>query len=149
MCDEEESIISLGPTAYLQDDKPVIVNLAESQAGKPYKWNTNGPDTYDCSGFIVWLYRRLGYLTEKEDLNTIGLALMHMQVDSPSPGDLCFYGQGHVMLYLGNGKCIGARGGGSSTTTVEAAEAINAKVSVRKVKYRKDFIGYGRRIDTP
>lgn len=29
-----------------------------TQVGKPYEWAGNGPDTYDCSGLIVWAYQQ-------------------------------------------------------------------------------------------
>lgn len=33
---------------------------AQSQEGKPYKWATAGPDTYDCSGLVYWAYGKVG-----------------------------------------------------------------------------------------
>ncbi len=35
--------------------------LAVRQAlGKPYRWGAAGPEAFDCSGLMVWLYGRLG-----------------------------------------------------------------------------------------
>ena len=28
--------------------------------GKPYVWGASGPDAFDCSGLVLWLYGRIG-----------------------------------------------------------------------------------------
>ncbi len=37
-----------------------VVNFAMNQVGKPYKFFTAGPDTYDCSGLALAAYRQVG-----------------------------------------------------------------------------------------
>jgi hypothetical protein len=34
------------------------LNEALSCESKPYTWGGNGPDTFDCSGLIIWSYQR-------------------------------------------------------------------------------------------
>lgn len=81
-----------------------------------YVWAADGPNSFDCSGFTMWLYGR------------VGKNLPHFsgsQMDSGKPvrhrknfqkGDLLFYGPGggsHVAMYIGHGKMIHASNPGS------------------------------------
>ena len=34
------------------------LDIALEQKGTPYLWGGNGPDSFDCSGFIVYTYRK-------------------------------------------------------------------------------------------
>lgn len=81
-----------------------------------------GTQVFDCSGFVVAAYRKLGV-----DLLAKGLAssgtihanargfLQNIDVSELRPGDLVTYkpknGVGHVVIYLGNGKMVQASGG--------------------------------------
>lgn len=39
-----------------------IAEAAQRYIGRPYKWATEGPDTFDCSGLVTWvLHHDLGY----------------------------------------------------------------------------------------
>lgn len=77
-----------------------------------YVWAADGPMTFDCSGYTMWLYSR------------VGKTLPHFsgaQMDRGEPirkkknlkkGDLLFFGPGggsHVSMYIGHGKMIHAR----------------------------------------
>lgn len=37
------------------------VAVARSQIGKPYRWATAGPDTFDCSGLVYYALKQSGY----------------------------------------------------------------------------------------
>jgi cell wall-associated NlpC family hydrolase len=107
--------------------------------GKPHKSVNGSNKTYsfpkgtrvfDCSGFVVAAYRKLGV-----DLAARGLAstatfhadtkfLKPVTKQSLQPGDLIMYrphnGIGHVVIYLGNGQAIESRGGvGVVTSNVD------------------------------
>ena len=78
---------------------------ARSQHGKPYVYGTDGPNSYDCSGLVMWAYhhagragRRLGRDTF-DMLAQVGTVLR--LVKHPKRGDLAFFGTGHVELWLG------------------------------------------------
>jgi cell wall-associated NlpC family hydrolase len=36
------------------------VELARSRIGAPYVWGAEGPDAFDCSGLVLWVYEGLG-----------------------------------------------------------------------------------------
>lgn len=92
------------------------VRFALAQLGKPYKWATEGPDTYDCSGLTWASYRSVGV-----DLPRIANTQEHATTPVPDvskllPGDLLFFATDrsdwhtihHVAIYLGDGKMIHA-----------------------------------------
>ena len=36
------------------------LKFALSQIGKPYVWGAAGPNSFDCSGLVMWAYARVG-----------------------------------------------------------------------------------------
>lgn len=127
-----------------------IVAKLEEQLGTPYIWGSRDPAKgLDCSGAVVWALRELGLEPKKYDATAADLHKQSSTVILPQAGDLAFYGSilggiSHVMVYMGDGKVIGASGGGPSTKTAADAKAKNAMVKVLPVNYRSDFRGYGR-----
>lgn len=127
-----------------------VVEKMKSVLGVPYVWGSNDPlRGLDCSGAVVWVLRRLGLKPSKWDATAASLRKESSLVILPQVGDLVFYGPllgsvNHVMVYMGDGKVIGASGGGSMTKTAEEARAKGAEVKILPVDYRKDFRGYGR-----
>lgn len=89
-----------------------IIAIAKQQLGKPYVWNAKGPDSYDCSGLMQYVFRQatgqnIGSWTVPQEASGTKVAINQLQ-----PGDLVFWGpQGasyHVALYLGNNKYLNA-----------------------------------------
>lgn len=75
-----------------------IVQLALEQVGKPYVWGAKGPEQFDCSGLVAWLYGRIGLRIPQ---GTAGQWPQMTPVDAGQlqPGDLVFFaiaGRGHV-----------------------------------------------------
>lgn len=61
------------------------------------------------------------------------------------PGSLAFFGESalkvtHVAFCIDSNVCIEAGGGGSKTTSVEAAIKANAFIRMRPIKHRKDLV---------
>jgi hypothetical protein len=84
-----------------------VIQLAQAELGKPYVYGDEGPNTFDCSGLMQWVYGQLGIRlprTSQEQQRAT------TRVAKPSPGDLVFYGSPayHVGLYIGGGKMIDA-----------------------------------------
>ena len=79
-----------------------VVNRAYSQLGKPYKWDTVGPNSFDCSGLVSYCltgsYSRLG---------TTGTFMGWTRVSNPQPGDICVNSH-HCGIYIGGGQMIHA-----------------------------------------
>ena len=89
-----------------------IVNLAKNQLGKPYVWGAEGPNSFDCSGLIYYVYKNAAGInlprTSKEQSN-FGTTV---SMSNLQPGDLIFSstdGSGsvnHVGIYIGNNEMI-------------------------------------------
>ena len=83
------------------------VYLASLQAGKPYVYGAEGPNAFDCSGLVQYVYKQLGKslprTTDQQFAATTRVSQYNKQ-----PGDLIFFGQPgniyHVGIYAGDGK---------------------------------------------
>ncbi|HVV76213.1 MAG TPA: NlpC/P60 family protein [Mycobacteriales bacterium] len=91
------------------------VQQAESQIGKPYQWGAAGPDSYDCSGLVMWSYNNVGVHLE----HWTGYQWTegaHIAKSDLRPGDLVFFAYNtsdpntihHVGMYIGNGQMVEA-----------------------------------------
>lgn len=80
-------------------------------AGVPYVYGGDTPSGFDCSGLIYWAAQQLGISGMPRDtygmLAAAGTVLE--QVSDPQPGDLAFFGSGHVELYVRAGETFGAQ----------------------------------------
>jgi len=92
-----------------------IIAIAKKQIGDPWVHGATGPRAFDCSGLVIYAYRKAG------DAKVIGKGKYrsaralyryfkaHGLADrkNPKPGDLVIWGRGtHVGIYIGNGKAI-------------------------------------------
>ena len=86
-----------------------VVTWAQMELGKDYVYGDEGPDTFDCSGLIQYIYKRVGIDTPRTAHEQQAWA---KPVSVPQPGDLVFFGRPayHVGLYIGGGKMIDAPG---------------------------------------
>jgi cell wall-associated NlpC family hydrolase len=91
------------------------LQYAESQIGKPYQWGAAGPDTYDCSGLVMWSYSHVGVNID----HWTGFQWnegAHIPLSSLRPGDLLFFAYDtndtntihHVGMYVGGGQMVEA-----------------------------------------
>jgi hypothetical protein len=86
-----------------------FVACARAQVGKPYKWATAGPNTFDCSGLVAFCYHdATGETISRSSYDQVTLGLP-VHVDEIRPGDLVFWGRAdHVGIYEGRGQVINA-----------------------------------------
>lgn len=90
-----------------------IVNQAEKYLGDRYVFGAEGPNTFDCSGLVQYVYKHFGIKTPRtaHEQQHFGTAITRSQL---RPGDLIFFSWGadkvadHVGIYVGNGKMINA-----------------------------------------
>jgi cell wall-associated NlpC family hydrolase len=91
------------------------VRVAEQQIGKPYVWGGAGPDSFDCSGLVMWSYDQVGVHLDHwtGDQWNEGAHVSQAQL---RPGDLVFFAYNtsdpatihHVGMYIGNGEMVEA-----------------------------------------
>lgn len=90
-----------------------IVATAQRKIGSPYKWGHRGPNSFDCSGFVQWVYKELGINVPgtTSEWRTSGL-MSPRNRSNLQVGDVFLMNTtrrlGHVGIYIGNGKMIHA-----------------------------------------
>jgi len=91
------------------------VRVAEQQIGKPYVWGGAGPDSFDCSGLVMWSYDQVGvHLDHWTGYQWNEGA--HISTAKLRPGDLVFFAYDtsrpstihHVGMFIGNGEMVEA-----------------------------------------
>jgi peptidoglycan DL-endopeptidase CwlO len=85
------------------------LRAALTQRGKPYVWGAVGPDSYDCSGLVVWAFAQEG-ISLPHYTGSLWNSGMHVSRADLEPGDLVFFFAdiSHVGIYLGNGLMVDA-----------------------------------------
>lgn len=70
-----------------------MIRFAERFQGVPYVWAANGPDSFDCSGFVHYVYSHAGYKVKRNSklLSQEGRDIAIVEVKK---GDLVFFVSG-------------------------------------------------------
>jgi cell wall-associated NlpC family hydrolase len=85
-----------------------VVAVAMAQLGKNYVWGAAGPDTFDCSGLVVYSYAQVGVSLPHSSYALWNVGV-YVSQDQLQPGDIVFFdGLGHVGIYIGGGQFIHA-----------------------------------------
>ncbi|HEY5433356.1 MAG TPA: NlpC/P60 family protein [Coriobacteriia bacterium] len=84
-----------------------VVGIALRYLGHRYVWGASGPQTFDCSGFTMFVYAQVGVQLPHYSGAQIN-AGAHVSRDNLQPGDLVFFGSPihHVGIYIGGGKMV-------------------------------------------
>lgn len=96
-----------------------LVEYSYKFIGKPYVWGATGPNSFDCSGFTSYVYRKFGYYLPHYTGAQVemGSAVNKKNLKS---GDLVFFNttgsNSHVGIYIGNGRFIHASSGKDQVT---------------------------------
>jgi cell wall-associated NlpC family hydrolase len=94
------------------------VNTALAQVGKPYVYGAAGPDSFDCSGLVMYAWGAAG-VSLPHNTNSQYAATRHVSLSDIQPGDIIYYnGFGHDGLYIGNGQIVHAPHTGSYVQVV-------------------------------
>jgi peptidoglycan DL-endopeptidase CwlO len=110
-----------------------VVNIALAQVGKPYVWAAAGPDSFDCSGLIVYSFAQLGISLPHSSyaLWDLGVPVSEDQLE---PGDILFFdGLGHVGMYIGGGEFVQAPHTGTDVQVTALSSYQNAYVGARRI----------------
>jgi peptidoglycan DL-endopeptidase CwlO len=85
------------------------LRAALTQRGKPYVWGAAGPDSYDCSGLVMWAFAQEG-ISLPHYTGSLWNSGMHVSRNNLEPGDLVFFFAdiSHVGIYIGNGLMVDA-----------------------------------------
>lgn len=85
-----------------------LIKEAKTHIGKKYVWASKGPNTFDCSGFTSYIYKKVGYNISGSSRSQYKLGCSIDKHDL-LPGDLVFFssprrkrGVGHVGMVIEN-----------------------------------------------
>jgi len=105
-----------------------IAAIALTKLGCRYWWGAKGPNYFDCSGFVYWVFNQAGI--SRSYANSAALAHQGKSVKRSElqAGDIITfsYGSGvaHVAIYIGGGRIVHALGVGSGTTGQYASQCV-------------------------
>lgn len=85
---------------------PKALSVVAAQKGDPYRWGATGPNAFDCSGLMMYSFKRVGK-TIPRTTNAQYAKAIKVNAKNRRVGDLVFLYSGsneyHVMMYAGNG----------------------------------------------
>lgn len=84
-----------------------LIQYGLAEVGDPYVYGAEGPESFDCSGLMLWIFNKVGVRLPR----TAAEQQQYVQpVAEPRPGDLVFWGAPayHVALYVGGGQVLSA-----------------------------------------
>lgn len=99
-----------GTSRQESDIKLKLAKLIAQEMGKPYKWGATGPNSYDCSGLVYFLYGKLGISLPRVASSQAG-AGTYVSKEKLTYGDLVFFARNgkninHVGIYIGDGMMV-------------------------------------------
>ena len=117
-----------------------LIELAKSKLGCKYVWGATGPNTFDCSGLMLWCHKQLGISIPRTSLDQSKSGKPVSRSDL-QPGDLIFWKTtsaevGHVGMYVGNGQFIHAP---NKSKPVKYDSLSSSYYSSRYVRARRYF----------
>lgn len=88
--------------------RSMVVLTALQHLGKPYVWGAAGPDCFDCSGLVCYVFAQLGCRLPRVTFSQV-LTGSPVGLSELRPGDLVFFRRNHhVGIYVGGGYYIHA-----------------------------------------
>ena len=113
-------LISTAPTtpaaaATYTTEAQQIVAIAKAQRGDPWRYGASGPYAFDCSGLVIYAYKKAGdgAVIKAGTLRSARSIYLYFKSrgkasrTNPKIGDLVVWGYGsHIGIYIGNGKAI-------------------------------------------
>lgn len=104
--------VSTAPTTVVSSSSKVDALVAEAKRyiGVPYVWAGSTPSGFDCSGYLQYVFNKVGVSIPRTVATIWGAT---KSVSSPRVGDIVFFetyqpGPSHAGIYLGNNKFIHA-----------------------------------------
>jgi len=105
-------------------DRSQLVRTASELVGAPYRRGGASPAGFDCSGLVVYSYRRAGVRGLPHSAAGLEALARPIPVEEIEPGDLLFFRlddprkASHVAIYVGDGEFVHAPSSGKRVERV-------------------------------
>jgi cell wall-associated NlpC family hydrolase len=106
------------PVVAAADPQQAVVDLVKSYVGYPYVFGAEGPNKFDCSGLVYWVFKEAGELPRIGGSRMGATSYMRWFVargrwskneSDARPGDLVVWENGHhIGFYVGPNRAISA-----------------------------------------
>ena len=128
--DAPEQSIDVDAIAELEglNKKNKAVMIALQQVGKRYVWGATGPDSFDCSGLMLYSFSKAGYSGLPRTSTSQGHASTPVKWSDIQPGDL-IWRPGHVGMYVGKGVVVHAANPSRGVVTAPLSWFVNSGFS--------------------
>ena len=112
-------VTTVKKTSDVTKKRNAIVKLAKKEIGKPYVWGATGPSAFDCSGLTTYVYKNAAnQILPRTTYGQITLGkTIPVSTKTLKKGDLLFWGNYHVGIYIGSGKFVHAPAPGQNVKT--------------------------------
>lgn len=99
---------------FLAEIEPKVVKIAKNYIGVKYRWGGTTSRGFDCSGFVLSVYRKIGVKLPRTASEQFKIGV---PVKNLIPGDRVYFqtykrGASHTGIYIGDGKFIHSSKGG-------------------------------------
>jgi peptidoglycan DL-endopeptidase CwlO len=85
-----------------------VVGIAMHYLGVPYVWGGSSPSGFDCSGFVMYVFAKIGVSLPHSSYAMYNMGTP-VSISQLQPGDLVFFtGASHMGIYIGGGQFIHA-----------------------------------------
>lgn len=116
-----------------------LLSYAKSLLGKKYSYGASGPNSFDCSGFTMYVYKHIG-ISLPHQSGSQSQKGTKVEKNNLIPGDLVFFNTNgvsisHVGIYVGNGNFIHASSGGGKIeiTSLSSSYYVKRYVTARRI----------------
>lgn len=104
-----------------------MMATAKLYLGCPYVWAGNGPYSFDCSGFVNYVYNYYGYSLHRVAQDIYSYDGVYVDKANLQAGDIIAFGYGpwsitHVGMYIGNGQFIHASSGSGCVVITDLSQ---------------------------
>ena len=112
-----------------------MVATAKQYLGCPYVWAGNGPYSFDCSGYVNYIYKQYGYSLHRVAQDIYSYDGVSVDKANLQPGDIICFGYGpwsitHVGMYIGNGQFIHASSGSGCVVITDLSSGYYTRMYV-------------------
>ncbi len=108
--------------------KVSIIDIAKSKMGSPYRYGKSGPDSFDCSGFVYYVFKTAKRAIPRSSLQQ-SLVGKKLKREELQVGDIVVFdtaNRGHVNhsgIYIGDGMFIHATSGKAFRVTTSQLDS--------------------------